>query len=84
MEQRYVGVKNTVKAVEVKGTAESVLATFLAQGITVGTGDAPQGFKDLSVRIEGNTIYISVTIKLVEGIDFILSDITVQRASQSA
>lgn len=84
MEQRYVGVKNTVRAVEVKGTAESVLATFLAQGITVGTSDAPQGFKDLTVRIEGNTIYISVTIKLVEGIDFVLADITVQRASQTA
>ena len=84
MEQRYVGVKNTVRAVEVKGTAESVLATFLAQGITVGTSDAPQGFKSLTVRIEGNTIYISVTIKLVEGIDFVLADITVQRASQTA
>jgi len=84
MELRYVGVKNTVRASEVKSTAESVLATFLTQGITVSTGDAPQGFKSLSVRIEGNTIYISVTIKLVEGVDFILSEITLQRASQTA
>ena len=84
MERRYVGVKNTVRASEVKSTAESVLATFLAQGITVSTGDAQNGFKDLSVRIEGNTIYISVTIKLVEGIDFVLNEITIQRATQSA
>ena len=84
MELRYIGVKNTLRASEVKSTAESVLATFLAQGITVSTGDAAQGFKDLSVRIEGNTIYISVTIKLVEGIDFVLADITLQRASQTA
>lgn len=84
MELRYIGVKNTLIASEVKGTAESVLATFLAQGITVSTTDAPQGFKSLSVRIEGNTIYISVTIKLVEGIDFVLADITLQRASQTA
>jgi hypothetical protein len=84
MENRYVGVKNTILAAEVKGTAESVLATFLAQGITVSTDDAPQGFKDLSVRIDGSTIYITVTIKLVEGIDFILADITLQRATQTA
>jgi len=84
MEARYVGVKNTVRATEVKSTAESVLSTFLAQGITVSTSDAPNGYKDLSVRIEGNTIYITVTVKLVEGIDFVLSDITLQRASQSA
>lgn len=84
MELRYVGVKNIIRAAEVKSTAESILATFLAQGITVATPDAPQGFKNISVRIEGNTIYISVTIKLVEGIDFILSEITLQRATQTA
>lgn len=84
MEARYVGVKNTVRAAEVKSTAESVLNTFLAQGITVSTGDAPNGYKDLSVRIEGNTIYITVTVKLVEGVDFVLSEITIQRATQSA
>ncbi len=84
MELRYVGVKNNILAAEVKSTAESVLATFLAQGVTVGTSDAPQGFKDLSVRIEGSVIYITVTIKLVEGVDFVLADITLQRASQTA
>lgn len=84
MEQRYVGVKNTVRAAEVQSTAESVMATFLTQGITVSTPDAPQGFRDMTVRIEGNTIYITVTVKLVEGIDFVLSDITLQRATQTA
>jgi hypothetical protein len=84
MELRYVGVKNNLQASEVKGTAESVLATFLAQGITVSTADAPQGFKSLTVAINGNVINISVTIKLVEGIDFVLETISLQRASQTA
>jgi hypothetical protein len=84
MELRYVGVKNTIRAAEVKSTAESILSTFLSQGVTVSTSDAPQGYKNLSVRIEGNTIFISVAIKLVEGVDFILSEITVQRAAQTA
>lgn len=84
MEARYVGVKNNVRASEVKSTAESALSTFLAQGITVSTGDAPQGFHSLSVKINGNTIEISVTIKLIEGIDFVLSSINLERATQSA
>jgi hypothetical protein len=84
MELRYVGIKNTLRAAEVQSTAESVLTTFLAQGVTVSTADAPNGFKGLSIRIDGNTIYISVTIKLVEGVDFVLADITLQRASQTA
>jgi hypothetical protein len=81
LEAVYVGKKNTVSAADIASTASSILAQFRAQGITVATQDAPAGFKDLQVRMEGNTIYVTVTIKIVEGIDFVLSDITVQRAS---
>jgi hypothetical protein len=84
LENIYVGLKNTVNAVEVKSTCEAILATYLAQGITVSTSDAKNGFKQLVVQINGNTINISVVVKLVEGIDFILADITLQRASQTA
>lgn len=84
LENIYVGLKNTVNAVEVKSTCEAILATYLAQGITVSTADAKNGFKQLVVQINGNTINISVVVKLVEGIDFILADITLQRASQTA
>lgn len=84
MENIYVGVKNTVSAAEVKSTAESILATYLAQGITVSTQDAKNGFKQLVVQINGNVINISLVVKLVEGIDFILNDITLQRATSSA
>jgi hypothetical protein len=82
MENVFVGRKNTVSVADVVGVASSTLAQFLAQGITVSTPDAPQGYKQLVVRIEGNTIFIEVIIKLVEGIDFVLSDITIQRVSQ--
>ena len=84
LENIYVGLKNTVNAVEVKSTCEAILSTYLAQGITVSTSDAKNGFKQLVVQINGNTINISVVVKLVEGIDFILADITLQRASQTA
>lgn len=84
LENIYIGVKNTVSAAEVKSTCESILATYLAQGITVSTADAKNGFKQLVVQINGNTINVSVVVKLVEGIDFVLADITLQRAQSSA
>jgi hypothetical protein len=84
LENIYVGVKNTLSAAEVKSTCESILATYLAQGITVSTSDAKNGFKQLVVQINGNTINVSVVVKLVEGIDFILADITLQRAQSTA
>lgn len=84
LENIYTGVKNTVTAAEIKSTCESILSTYLAQGITVSTGDAKNGFKQLVVQVNGNTVNISVVVKLVEGIDFLLADITLQRAQTSA
>lgn len=84
LENIYTGVKNTVTAAEIRSTCESILATYLAQGITVSTGDAKNGFKQLVVQVNGNTVNISVVVKLVEGIDFLLADITLQRAQTSA
>jgi len=84
LENIFIGQKNTVRASEVKSVAASILDTFLAQGITVSTPDAPNGYKQLDVRIDGNVIRINVVAVLVEGIDFILNDITITRAQSAA
>ena len=84
LENIYVGLKNTVSAAEIKSTCEAILTTYLAQGITVSTSDAKNGFKQLVVQVNGNTVNVSVVVKLVEGIDFVLADITLQRATQTA
>jgi hypothetical protein len=84
LENIYVGLKNTVSAAEIKSTCEAILATYLAQGITVSTSDAKNGFKQLVVQMNGNVVNVSVVVKLVEGIDFVLADITLQRATQTA
>lgn len=84
LENIYVGLKNTVSAAEIKSTCEAILTTYLGQGITVSTSDAKNGFKQLVVQMNGNTVNISVVVKLVEGIDFVLADITLQRATQTA
>jgi hypothetical protein len=80
----YVGVKNTVSAAEIAQTCESILGTYLAQGMTVSTSDAKQGFKQLQVQLAGNTVNVNVTVKLVEGIDFVCSTINLQRATSNA
>jgi hypothetical protein len=84
LENIYIGLKNTVSAAEIKSTCESILSTYLAQGITVSADDAKGGYKQLVVKVNGNTVNISVVVKLVEGIDFVLADISLQRATQSA
>ena len=84
LENIYVGLKNTVSAAEIKSTCEAILTTYLGQGITVSTSDAKNGFKQLVVQINGNVVNVSVVCKLVEGIDFVLADITLQRAQQTA
>jgi hypothetical protein len=84
LENIYVGQKNTIRASEVKSVAASILDTFLAQGITVATDEAPNGYKTLDVQINGNVIRINAIVVLVEGIDFILNDITITRVESEA
>lgn len=84
MESIYIGQKNTVKASEVKSVAASILNTYLAQGITVATDEAPNGYKKIDVSINGNMINIAVIVVLVEGIDFVLADITITRVQSEA
>jgi len=84
LENIFVGQKNTIKASEVKSVAASILDTFLAQGITVATDEAPNGYKQLDVSVNGNVITINAIVVLVEGIDFILNDITVTRVQSDA
>jgi len=84
LENIYIGLKNTVGAAEIKSTCESILGAYLAQGITVSTNDAKNGYKQLVVQINGNVVNISLVAKLVEGIDFVLCDISLQRAQSNA
>jgi hypothetical protein len=59
----------------------SVLDGLRASGVIVPdkvTGG--KGYKDINVTINGNVANISVTLALVENIEWILSDISVTRA----
>ena len=84
LENTFVGKKNTIAVTTISSVASQILGTFLSQGVTVSTQDAPQGYKSLTVELRGNTVFVNVIIKLVEGIDFVLSEITIQRATGTA
>jgi hypothetical protein len=84
LENIFIGQKNNIQASEVKSVAASILTTFLAQGITVSTPEAKNGYKKLDVVMNGNVINITAIVVLVEGIDFILNDITITRVQSAA
>lgn len=73
--EMFVGKKNTLQLADVQLVAEAILREFKNQGITVG----PLGYKDLSIKIQGNTVMCKVTLILVEGIEFVLTESTMTR-----
>ena len=74
------------------GTAEAIanfikarMTTYLEADIIVGDDlNEGLGYKNLSVRVEGNTAIINVSITPVQGIDFILATIYLADIRQSA
>lgn len=82
--EQFVGQRNSdVNAETVKNLLITVMDALRASGIIVPDANTNgKGFKDLTVRIEGSVIKVDVTLALVENYEFILNDITVQRASQ--
>lgn len=79
----FVGQRNSdVSEESIKNQMVTVLDQLRSAGITVADPNlkAPAGYKDLSVKIKGSIVEIGVTLILVEGLEFILSSIRVQRA----
>ena len=78
-----VGQRNSdVSRATIENLLISVFDSLRASGIIVGDKNTGgKGYKDLAITIEGSVIKISVTLALVENYEFVLSDITVQRAS---
>lgn len=85
LENSIVGSRNTDwTATGIKSLCESLLTGYKNQGLLGSTTEAPNGFKDLTVTVSGNTVSIDVTIILVEGIDFVLATVNLQRSSAVA
>lgn len=80
LENAVIGQRNTdVNAGTIRGLCEALLTGYKNQGLLGATTEAPNGYSNLSVQLVGNTATVDVTVILVEGIDFVLSTITLKR-----
>jgi hypothetical protein len=85
MEQIVVGQRNTDLSVgAIRASAESLLAGYANNRQLARTADAPNGFKNLSISLNGNTVSISGTLVMAEGIDFVLEEWTLTRNTAQA
>jgi hypothetical protein len=80
--EQYVGRRNSDVSVEtIKNLLTTVFDNLRSLGVIVGDAKTGgRGFKDLVITIEGSIVRVGVTLSLVENLEFILSDIKVQRA----
>lgn len=83
----FVGKKNAVvTASSIKARVSSLLISLFNAQITSPSDDAPQGYvpSSLIVSIVGNTASVSVQVKPVQSLDFILITFTLGETRQSA
>lgn len=79
--ERFVGQRNSdISEETVKNQMVTIMDSLKTAGIIVASSANPKGYKDLTVKINGSIVNIGVTLILVEGIEFVLSSIKVQRA----
>lgn len=86
METAFVGQSVAdVSAPVARAFAEGALADMLRlKLIAPSDDDAPKGWKNLSIKIRGNAMLVSVEIKLATAIDFIKIDFLVSAVQQAA
>lgn len=89
LEDKFTGVKaGTRRATGSRSGIENFIKArmtdYLNNDIIVADDKAPLGYKDLSVVVSGNQAIINVTVFPVQGIDFILPQIFLDNAIQSA
>lgn len=86
MESAFVGQSVAdVSAPVARAYAEGILAEFLRLKLIAPSDDgAPKGWKNLSIRIVGNAMLVSVEVKLAGAIDFILIDFLFSPVEQTA
>ena len=87
LEDIYIGSGRSRASSMVKSiytTSVSLLGQYLDAGIIVGDATNNNlGFKDLTVSISGSVVSVDVTITPVQGVDFILNNITLDNIRDS-
>lgn len=86
-EQVFVGNKISAgQASSIKTFMRGLLLELKRREIITPSDDAPDGFKEatFSVTISGNTARVNVEVKPVQGLDFVLIDLTLGNIIQTA
>jgi hypothetical protein len=80
--QKFIAKRNSdVSPETIKNQLVVTLDALRSAGVIVAdTVTSGKGYKDLVVSLTGNQVTFSVTLALVENIEFILGEISVQRA----
>lgn len=80
--EQFIGQRNSdVTDQSITNLLVGVMDQLKSAGIIVADANSKfKGYKDLNVKIKGSIVEIDVTLVLVEGLEFILSTIKVQRA----
>lgn len=85
MEKSFKGASLAdVSAASGIGVLSSILDTMKRIKLLSASDDAPAGYKNIVVRIQGNAMFCSAEIKLATGIKFIKIDFVVSEVQQSA
>lgn len=85
MENAFVGQSVAdVSAGLAKAYWEAIMGDFIRLKMIAPSDDAPQGFKNLIIKIQGPVMTVSCNVKLAGAIYFIPIDFTISQVSQSA
>lgn len=85
MEDAFVGQSVADVSAQVAMTyLDQIMADFLRLKLIAPSDDAPKGYKNARIRISGNSMLVSVEIKLATAIDFIVIDFLVSPVQQTA
>lgn len=85
MEAAFVGKSVSDVSAQVALTyLDQIMGDFLRLKLIAPSDDALRGYKNARIRINGNSMMVSVEIKLATGIDFIVIDFLVSPVQQSA
>lgn len=85
-ETKFAGTKNSTTTPEsIKTEIIALMSDFLRSDIVVGDDtNEGLGFKNLTIRADGNAVFIDITVTPVQGVDFILTNLKADNTRISA
>jgi hypothetical protein len=85
MEKAFVGKSLAdISAAMAATTLDAIMADMMRIKLIAPSDDAKKGYKDAKIRISGNAMLVSLSIRLSGTIDFIVIDFLISQVEQAA